>query len=143
MSVIPARRTLHLFQGATLDQTLTVYRDRERTLLKDLTDFHAALQVRKDFASPGDPLLSLSDIPAIDDPPTLSGIVLGGTAGTIRIYATDEKLRDIPLSGFKQVNRRGDVLGLGYWDLELTNPDGETFRYLRGPVEFSPEVTRT
>lgn len=142
MSVIPATGVLlRLFQGSTLDKTLTFYTTPAKTTLKDLTDYAAALMVRKDFSPASPVLLSLTDIVAIDDPPTLSGLVIGDALGTVRIYATDEKMAAIALEGFRQSCEDGEIMGTGVWDLELTNPDGETSRYVMGPVEFSPEVT--
>jgi hypothetical protein len=138
-AVIPAQnRRIDLYEGSTFDRTWTITKSDGD--LRDLTGWSAALQVRKDFAS-ATKLLDLAS--AVFTPPAADGIVLGGTAGTVRVYVRDETMAALNAADFdSETDNDGAVTYFGVWDLELTNPAGETFRYMQGRAFFSPEVTR-
>ncbi|MBA2323549.1 MAG: hypothetical protein H0V92_05875 [Pseudonocardiales bacterium] len=141
MSIIPAKNVaLDLYEGSTLDRTFTFYTDAARTLLKDLTGYTAALQVRATYAS-GSALLSVVN-GALADPPTSDVLVMGGVAGTVRLYVRDETMAALDVGSFTEVRDGDDLTYQGVWDLEMTNPAGETSRYLMGPAYFSQEATR-
>lgn len=58
------------------------------------------------------------------------GIELGGAAGTVDLYISDE---DTAAMAFKS----------GVYDLEIeTVPNGDVIRVIEGKVRLSPEVTR-
>ena len=139
MSIIPKKgEQLDLYQGSTFDETWT-FMDEDEVLI-DLTNWKAGLTVRASYDGP--PILELEDILDIGSPPDTDGLVLGGAAGTIRIYVTDESMAAITAAQFTATpNEDGGTDYTGVWDLELENPDGERFRYVMGPVVFSQEVT--
>lgn len=111
---------LTMEQGATFDRLLTYKPDGVNPA--DLTGYTARMQVRKRLATPDPPMLELT---------TENGrITLGGAAGTIRLYVTDEDTMS-ELEG-----RRG------VYDLELQTPGGEVIRLLEGTVTIDPNVTR-
>lgn len=85
----------------------------------NLTGYTAALQVRGNVRDTT-AQLSLS---------TGSGIVLGGSAGTVSATATPTQTRAL-------------LPGKAVWDIELTSPGGEVTRLLHGDAEITPEVTR-
>ena len=60
---------------------------------------------------------------------TSGGITLGGVAGTVDLYLSDEDTADFSWTS-------------GVWDLEITHPSGEVTRLAYGTVSVSPEVTR-
>lgn len=134
MSVIPAKEKLTFYQGSTFDETWTFYEDDAETTLSDFTGWSAALMVRKDLDSAA-PLMDLEDGAT---PPSTDGLVLGDAAGTVRIYVRDETLA--ALSHTSWTDEDGTYTGV--WQLELTNPEGETFRYAGGVAVFSREVVR-
>ena len=72
-------------------------------------------------SSPGTPLLDLST----DN----GGIVLGGTAGTVKIVLTDTQTAAIDWTA-------------AVHDLEIRFPSGFVRRHIQGNISVSPEVTR-
>lgn len=141
MSIIPATRNLTLYQGSTFDVTLTFYTDAARTTLKDLTGYTAALQARKTYAAT-EKLLDLTN-GTLSATPAEDVLVMGGAAGTIRIYVRDETMAALNADDFTATAEAdGSTTYSGVWDLELTNALGETSRYVRGAVTLEPEVTR-
>lgn len=135
MSVIPAKFRLDLYQGSTLDETWT-FTDADGEPM-DLIGWSGTLTVRGSYDGP--PLLTLF---SGGTPPSSSGLVLGGTAGTVRVYAKDEAVASgaLDYAGFTPDDK--DLqLATGVWDLELQNPAGERFRYAMGAVQFSREAS--
>lgn len=139
MSIIPGDASIELYQGSTFDETWTFYDDDAETEPTDLTGWSAALTFRKAFGEAA--ILALTS--SVFTPPAADGIVMGGTAGTVRIYVRDETLAAISHADWTNGSATGrDAAGpfSGIWQLELTNTDGETFRFLQGDVTFSREV---
>ena len=138
MGITPGVAQLNLYEGSTYDSTLTIYTDRARTILKDLTGFSAALQVKKDYDSAA--LLTVTS-GSLTPGPTAKALVLGGAAGTIRRYIGSTHMAALNAGDFEEEDDEGETIYTGVWDLELTNADGEVFRYVMGDVRFSREVT--
>ena len=113
-----ARYDFKIEQGAQFDRTLT-YKDSNGVLI-DLTGFTAALQVRFKKDSPAT---------LIDMTSTNGAIILGGTAGTIRLLQTAAQTR---LNTFLSA----------VYDLELTSSGGIPNRLFEGFFHNSLEVTR-
>lgn len=57
------------------------------------------------------------------------GITLGGAAGTVTVYASDEATAALPP-------------GYAVYDIEIETAAGAVTRLLQGAVDISPEVTR-
>jgi hypothetical protein len=139
VSIIPATERLDLYEGHTLDETWTFYEDEDQTELTDFSGWSAALKVRKDYDAAA-ALISLTDLAFT--PPADSGIVMGGTAGTVRIYAKDELMAALNAADFTaELQDDGSTLYTGVWDLQLTNTAGETNTYVRGKAYFYREAT--
>jgi hypothetical protein len=117
--------TVTIEQGATFRLRLTLRLPAtvvgEPGELYDLTDHIARMQIRHRTASP-EILYALTT--------ENGGITLGGAAGTIDLYISDE---DTASFAFRSA----------VYDLEIeTVPDGDVTRIIQGPVNLSPEVTR-
>ena len=104
-------------QGATFARSLLVTDSAGDPL--DLTGYTARMQIRRDIKR-DTTMLSLT---------TENGrITLGGEAGTIGLYISDEDTATIPRSGV--------------YDLEIISSDGTVTRVLKGKFELDLEVTR-
>lgn len=137
MSIIPAQdERLDLFEGSTFDETWT-FKDEDDALI-DLTSWGAALTVRATYDGP--PLLEITS-GALTPGPTAKAILLGGTAGTARIYVGSTIMAALNASAFDAVKEHGETTFQGVWDIELINVALERFRYAMGPAVFSPEAT--
>ena len=99
--------------------TITWYLTSAKTSTKDLTNYTAAMDIRR----------KVSDSSALIALTSSSGITLGGTAGTISIVLTDTQTAAV-------------TPGFAYWDLELIDADGSNLRLVEGTMEFTPSVTR-
>jgi hypothetical protein len=88
--------------------TMTWYTDSTKTATVDLSNYSAALLA---LATGG------------------SGIVLGGTGGTITVSLTDVQTASV-------------TPGFAVWDLELIDSGGSNLRLVEGTAEFTPSVTR-
>lgn len=115
----PAKLKLTIYQGATFRKRLT-WKAGTPAVPVDLTGCTARMQVREEVDS-ASALLTLTT--------ENDRITLGGTAGTIELYVSDEDTADITWEG-------------GVWDLEIVHPGGEVTRLAQGSVSVSPEVTR-
>lgn len=105
-------------QGADFDLLMT-WKDAAGTPI-DLTGFSARMQCRA----------SLADATLLLDLTTANGhIVLGGTAGTIRLLLTAAETAALTWTR-------------GIYDLELVSSAGIVTRLLSGSIVVSPEVTR-
>lgn len=111
----PAKHDIVAYQGATYNLTLTWTVD---DVPVDLTNYTAAMQVRKDTSSTGT-ILDLS---------TDGGITLGGTAGTISINVSAATMG---------AASPGHYL----YDLELDS-GSEVTRLVYGSFRIDAEVTR-
>ena len=86
----------------------------------DLTGFSAQMMIRQNYDDPY-PLVTVSS--------PSSGIVLGGTAGTVAI--------SIPVSVTSALPS-----GCVVYDLKMTDANGLTYRLLQGSINIVPSVTR-
>lgn len=100
--------------------TMTWYTDSTKTATVDLSNYTAAMDVRRK-QSDSAALLALAT--------GGSGIVLGGTGGTITVSLTDVQTASV-------------TPGFAVWDLELINSGGSNLRLVEGTAEFTPSVTR-
>lgn len=115
----PGKLDLDLYAGSTFDYELTYIAGGVPV---DVTDFDARMQVRVSYPA-ADPVFSLS---------VGSGIVLGGTAGTIGLTIPAE---DSTALGVTAITRF-------LYDLELEDADGTVLRLVEGAFIVYPEVTR-
>jgi hypothetical protein len=115
MTVIAGVYDITAPQGATFDTTFTYTIGGTAV---NLTGYTAAMQVRSAYAA--SPIISLTNV---------SGITLGGVAGTIRVVIS---------ATTTATYKAGQYL----YDLELTSGSGVVTRLLQGKFTISPEVTR-
>jgi hypothetical protein len=115
--ITPGTYDITLFQGADYDQTFTATQDG--TAL-NWTGYSARMQVR-DSSDATATLLSLST--------GGSGIVLGGTAGTIAVTVTNAQSAAIPAGSYA-------------YDLELVSGGNQVTRLLQGAFNVVGNVTR-
>ena len=111
-----ATTNLIIDQGATWNITLT-YKNSDGSPI-NLTGYTAALQLRTSYDA-SSAALSLS---------SGSGIVLGGTAGTIAVTATATQTGSL-------------TAGEYVYDLEITSSSVVT-RLVQGRITVTPQVTR-
>jgi len=110
----------NILQGETYDET-TTWKVGSPAVVVDLSGYTARAQVRSRVSST-DVLLELTT--------ENGGIVLGGTAGTIRRTLSATVTAGITWNG-------------GVYDLELVAPGGVVVRrFMSGQVNISKEVTR-
>ena len=115
--ITPGAFDITAFQGADYDQSFTV--TQGGTAL-NWTGFTARMQVRE-AADATATLVSLST--------DGSGIVLGGTAGTIAVTITSTQSAAIPAGSFA-------------YDLELVSSGNQVTRLLQGAFTVVGNVTR-
>lgn len=115
----PAKLKYTIYQGATFRKRL-VWKAGTPKVPVDLTGCTARMQVRAEVESP-DFLLELTT--------ANGGITLGGAAGTVDLYVSDETTSAITWTS-------------GVFDIEIEHPSGEVTRLAQGSVGVSPEVTR-
>ena len=115
----PGKLNLELYVGATFDYGLTY---TAAGAAVDLTDVDARMQVRNTYSSPT-PVFNLT---------VGSGIVLGGTAGTIDLT--------IPAADSAALGLTATTTFV--YDLELEDTDGTVLRLVEGSLTAYPEVTK-
>lgn len=108
MSLTPGRSNFQIYQGATFRQRITLLTSDSTSAPQDLTGYTAACTIRDEAG--GSTLLALTDT---------DGIVLGGVNGTIDLVITDEQTELL-------------TWDVGFYDLMLTEPGGDTDLYLIG-----------
>lgn len=113
-----AKVNLQINQGATFRHRFTWKDGKGRAI--NLTGYTARLQARESIES---------DIAVITLTTENGGVVLGGSAGTIALYISDE---DTTLITAKKL----------VYDLELVAPNGDVIRPVSGSINVSFEVTR-
>lgn len=116
----PAKRKLTIYQGATFRKRLTWKGPLPVQMPIDLTGCTARMQVRHEVESPT-VLLELTT--------ANGGITLGGVAGTIELFVSDDASTLFTWTA-------------GAWDLEIEFPGGDVHRLAQGSISVSPEVTR-
>ena len=114
--ITPGTYDITCFQGADYDKTFSV--SQGGTAL-NFTGYTSRMQVR-DSADASAVLLSLTNG---------SGIVLGGTAGTIAVTVTNAQSAAIPAGSYA-------------YDLELVSGGNQVTRLLQGAFNVSGNVTR-
>ena len=115
----PAKLKLTFYQGATFSKRLR-WTVKATGVPIDLTGCAARMQVRPEVES-STVLLELTT--------ANGGITLGGVAGTIELFVSDDASTLFTWSA-------------GVWDLEIEFPSGDVTRLAQGTVSVSPEVTR-
>ena len=115
----PAKLKLTIYQGATFRKRLT-WSAGTPAVPVDLTGCTARMQVRPEVESPT-VLLELTT--------ASGGIALGGVAGTIELFVSDDASTLFTWTD-------------GVWDLEIEFPGGDVRRLAQGSISVSPEVTR-
>ena len=127
---------LRIEQGATYDVTLTLYdtyiaAGDAGNVLRNLTGHTARLQIRRTVGTGGVPEIELLSSTAGVVPGTVAKLVMGGAAGTIRVFIPATMTDD--LSGWTE----------GVWQLEIERTsDGYVWRELQGDVALDLEVVR-
>ncbi len=117
--VTPGKYTLKIYKGATFDITMT-WKTGDPPAPVDLTGCSARLQIRA----------SVDSTVAAADLSTSNGkIILGGTAGTIRLVLSAAETSALGLEA-------------GVYDLEIISAGGLVTRLLQGRVKTYAEVTR-
>ena len=115
----PFKHPIQIIQGATL-RDVTTWKAGTPAVPVDLTGCTARMQVR----------LKVDDETVLVELTTANGgITLGGTAGTVTIYMSDEATAAINWKS-------------GVYDLEIEFGNGDVRRLMYGGVSVSPEVTR-
>lgn len=120
-----ARWTLPIDQGSSLRFTFTVSYDTGQTnsggaiyAPYNFSGCTARMEIRE---RPGASILVSA---TTED----GGLTLGGTAGTVAVYLTDEKTDNLTLARAK-------------YDIEVTFPSGDVKRVLEGAVVISSSIT--
>ena len=114
---LPIKRKLTILQGATFRKRWTW---RPGGVPMDFTGCKARMQVRAEI----DSTVVLLELTTEN-----GGIALGGTAGTVDLYVSDEDTTLIDWEG-------------GVFDLEIEHASGEVTRLAEGSGSVSKEVTR-
>jgi hypothetical protein len=111
---------LKIDQGATFRKSATWKVGPAPGTAVDLTGCTARMHIRSDVKSP----LVLATLTTAN-----GGITLGGVAGTVEIYISDEATTLFAWT-------------TGVYDLEVEFANGDVRRLMYGSVTVSPEVTR-
>lgn len=116
----PAKLKFVIYQGATFRRRLTWTGPAPTYTPIDLTGCTARMHIRAKLED-ADPLLVLT---------TENGrITLGGTAGTVDLFISDEDTTPVTWTS-------------GVFDIEIDHPSGDVTRIAQGSVSVSKEVTR-
>lgn len=110
---------IEIEEGATLEEIVT-WKAGELKTPVDLTGCTARMQVREKINSPA-VLLELTTLNG--------GIVLGGTAGTIKLYMLAANTLNLTWKN-------------GVYDLYITFPSGVVKKKLYGTVSYTESVTQ-
>lgn len=102
----------------TYQERIFTYKDAAGTAI-DLTGLTARMQIRP-YKGSDTVMLSITT--------ESGGIVLGGTAGTIRVVIRTAQTTLITSDG--------------YYDIELIDGSGEVDRVIEGAIKLNPEVTQ-
>ena len=116
----PGNWNVNIYAGATFDRTITL------GTAYDLTGYDARLMARESY--PGTAV-------ALTMGTADGSIVLGGTAGTIRLIQTATQTAALgSAAGYETASY--------VYDLELESGGGEVTRLLQGLITVLPEATR-
>lgn len=145
MSIITGEATtpLHLWQARTFDVTWKFFTDKAETTLMDLTGWHAWLKIwGPDITAPVKVLSDATGTAPTTTVEGVTGVIMGGVLGTVRVYLTDEDAALIQSAEFTSVRVRGEANQyVGSYELVLENPASEQYPYEVGPVQFHPTVS--
>lgn len=116
------RVDLYIEQGATYRRTWrwnTVSTDGLVLTPINLTGYIARMQIRRSQGAPATVSLTTEN----------GGITLGGAAGTVTVYMTDDQT---------------DLLQpkSAVYDLELEAPNGDVYRFIQGRITVDPNITQ-
>jgi hypothetical protein len=111
MSLLPARRNWTAWRGGTFRKVLNLKQGDINSGALDLTGYTARMVIRD--APAGAVLLSLTT--------ENGGIALGGAAGTVTIYISDEDTATLTWNN-------------GFYELFLITPSGDANPYLHGSL---------
>lgn len=115
----PAKHKFVIYQGATFRKKLT-WTVKSTGAAIDLTGCTARMHIRAKQPD-ASTLLTLTT--------ENSRITLGGVAGTVDLFISDEDTAAITWTS-------------GVWDLEIAHPNGDVTRLSEGSISVSKEVTR-
>ncbi len=118
MTISPGKYDITIYQGTTYNQQL-IWKDEGDTPV-DLTGYTARMMARTSVDV---------STPFIDLTTENSGIILGGSAGTVTLSMDDTASSALPAVS-------------GVYDLELIDGSGNVTRILQGNLIVSAEVTR-
>lgn len=105
-------------KGETFDKVFTL-KNPDKSLM-NLTNYACDMQVRKSVGS-----TVVLDLNSYD---TNSYIILGGTAGTLRILVSDEITKTLSVGKY-------------LYDLFLTTPSGTTIKLFEGSIDVIGSIT--
>lgn len=115
----PAKLKFVIYQGATFRKRLT-WTVQTTGAAIDLTGCTARMHIRAKLPDTTTLLVLTTEN---------ARITLGGTAGTVDLFISDEDTALITWTS-------------GVWDLEIAHPNGDVTRLAEGSVSVSKEVTR-
>ena len=124
MPVVANQYNIVVEQGATFSLTIT-YKDSDGAAI-DLTDTDARMEIRQEYTS-ASALVTLTS--AAGGSGNTSGILTGGTAGTIVVVISDTETKALTAPA------------TNVYDLELVTADGAVTRLVEGKATVSPGVT--
>ena len=124
MPVVANQYNIVVEQGATFSLTIT-YKDSDGAAI-DLTDTDARMEIRQEYTS-ASALVTLTS--AAGGSGNTSGILTGGTAGTIVVVISDTETKALTAPA------------TNVYDLELVTADGAVTRLIEGKATVSPGVT--
>jgi hypothetical protein len=116
----PGVWNVNIYAGATFDRTISL------GTAYDLTGYDARLMARESY--PGTAVM-------ISMGTADGSIVVGGTAGTVRLIQTATQTAALGSAA-------GYVTANYVYDLELESGGGEVTRLLQGVISIQPEATR-
>ena len=118
MTISPGNYDITIYQGTSYSQQFT-WKDQSNALV-NLTGYSARMMARTSIDAAA-PFITLTT--------ANSGIVLGGSAGTITLSMSDTQTSALASTS-------------GVYDLELIDGSGKVSRLLQGNLFVSAEVTR-
>ena len=116
----PAKLKYVIYQGATFRKRLTWTGPAPTNTPVDLTGCTARMHVRARLEDAATLIVLTTEN---------SRVTLGGTAGTVDLFISDEDTSAIAWTA-------------GVWDLEISHPSGDVTRLAQGSISVSKEVTR-
>lgn len=125
------------WQSRTFNRTWTIYRNKEKTLLRDLTGWHGwFLFWGTDVTTPIKTLDSATGVAPTLTVEGTTGVILGGPLGTFQAYMTDEHAAILAADKFTL--RRKSYFG-GY-ELILQDLASQQYTYLYGELQVIPDT---